>query len=107
MQNCPTKPTILDRKIAKRQNGPTKPINFDRKNAKMQNCPTKLSNLERKNEKRQNCPTKQNNLNSEIKFAILKKAALLEKDDMKKEKVKRGTYKVPGSNEGRTKKKTK
>ena len=49
----------------------------------------------------------ENNLNSEIKFAILKKAALLEKDDMKKEKVKRGTYKVPGSNEGRTKKKTK
>ena len=29
-----------------------------------------------------------NNLNSEIKFAILKSAALLEKDDMKREKVK-------------------
>ena len=43
----------------------------------------------------------ENNLNSEIKFAILKKAALLEKDDMKREKVKRGTYKIPGSNEGR------
>ena len=47
----------------------------------------------------------ENNLNSEIKFAILKKAALLEKDDMKREKVKRGTYKIPGSNEGRESKK--
>ena len=47
----------------------------------------------------------ENNLNSEIKFAILKKAAQLEKNDMKREKVKRGTYKIPGSNEGRESKK--
>jgi hypothetical protein len=38
-------------------------------------------------------------LNTEIRFAILKRAALLEKTDLKTAKEKRGKYKIPGSNE--------
>ena len=44
-------------------------------------------------------------LNTEIRFAILKRAALLEKNDIKTASEKSGTYKIPGSGEGNKKKK--
>ena len=40
----------------------------------------------------------ENELNSEIKFAILKKAAQIEKEDIKTTKKKSGKYKIPGKN---------
>ena len=40
----------------------------------------------------------ENELNSEIKFAILKKAAQIEKEDVKTTKKKSGKYKIPGKN---------
>ena len=43
-------------------------------------------------------------LNSEIRFAILKKAAQLDKIDFNNAKKKRGKYKIPGSNDQKKKK---
>ena len=40
-------------------------------------------------------------LNTEIRFAILKRAALLEKTDLKTASEKRGEYKIPGTGEGK------
>ena len=40
----------------------------------------------------------ENELNSEIKFAILKKAAQIENEDIKTTKKKSGSYKIPGKN---------
>ena len=40
----------------------------------------------------------ENNTNQKIKFAILKKAAELEKQDLIKTKEKNADYKIPGKN---------
>ena len=40
-------------------------------------------------------------LNSEIRFAILKRAALLEQNDIKKFSENNGKYKIPGTGEGK------
>ena len=42
-------------------------------------------------------------LNSEIRIAILKKAAQLNNKDLKSDQEKRGTYKIPGNNENNKK----